>query len=144
VTAEELHDRYVAEIDKRGLDDKYIDGVEERELMQIAIQHGFPPERARAVVVDVCREKGYVIEASLVQFIREKLKLRARTDGSLDPAGFDEIVRETATQLARTTRSPRDVQQLVANTMDDAGYRRARPWWQPDWLQRLRNRKGMN
>jgi hypothetical protein len=144
MTADELHDRYVAEIDKRGGTDKYIDGVEERELMQIAIQHGFPPERARAVVVDVCREKGYVIEASLVQFIREQLKSKAKPDGSLDRDGYDAVVREASGRLIQTTRSPRDVLQLVANTMDDAGYRRARPWWRLDWLHRLRNRGGIN
>jgi hypothetical protein len=144
VTPDELHDRYVAEIDKRGGTDKYIDGVEERELMQIAIQHGFPPERARAVVVEVCREKGYVIEASLVQEIRDRLKSRSRTDGTIDRTGFDDVVRETAVQLARTTRSPQDVLLLVVNTMDDAGYRRARSWWQPDWYGRVKKRIGMN
>ncbi|MBL8866323.1 MAG: hypothetical protein JNK93_12255 [Planctomycetia bacterium] len=144
MTAAELHDRYVAEIDKRGIDDKYIDGVEERELMQIAIQHGFPPERARAVVVDVCREKGYVIEASLVQFIREQLKLKAKSDGSLDRAAYEAVIREASGRLALTTRSPREVMQLVESTMDDSGYRRARPWWQPDWLRRLTNRGGIN
>ncbi len=140
MTPDALHARYVAEIDKRGSDDKYIDGVEERELMQIAIQHGFPPERARAVVVDVCREKGYVIEASVVQFIRERLKARAKADGSLDRAGYEEVVREVAGRLAQTTRSPLDVSRLVQDTMDDAGYRRAMPWWQPEWLRRLRSR----
>lgn len=143
MTAEELHDRYVAEIDKRGGSDKYIDGVEERELMQIAIQHGFPPERARAVVVDVCKEKGYVIEASLVQAIRERLKSVSRADGTIDRIDFEGVVHETTNRLEKTTRSIQEARQLVLNTMEDAGYRTAQSWWQSSWIRDLRNRIGM-
>lgn len=144
MTPEELHDRYVAEIDKRGGNDKYIDGVEERELMQIAIQHGFPLERARGFVVDVCREKGYVIEATLVQAIREKLKSQARPDGTIDRGGFHEVVRQVLPSVSNTTRSHSDVLQLVVNTMDDSGIRRVKKWWHPDWYSRLKKRIGLS
>ncbi len=144
MTPEELHDRYVAEIDRRGSNDKYIDGVEERELMQIAIQHGFPVERARAFVVDVCREKGYVIEATLVQTIREKLKSQARPDGTIDRGRFQEVVRQVLPDVANTTRSHSDVLQLVVNTMDDSGIRRLKKWWHLDWYSRLKKQIGLN
>lgn len=144
MTADELHDRYVAEIDKRGGTDKYIDGVEERELMQIAIQHGFPLERARAFVVEVCREKGYVIEATIVQTIREKLKAMARPDGTLDRAAYDDVVRQALAGVAATTRNRHDVEQLVATTMEDAGLRRLQSWWRPEWYSRVKKRIGWN
>lgn len=143
MTPDELHARYVAEIDRRGGADKYIDGVEERELMQIAIQHGFPLERARAFVVDVCREKGYVIEATVVQFVREKLKSVARPDGTVDKSGFDDLVRQVMLAVQKTTRSANDVVQLVATTLDDAGIRRVGTWWRSGWFARLKKRFGL-
>lgn len=144
MTTEELHDRYIQEIEKRGDPDKYIDGIEERELMQIAIQHGFPPDRARAFVVGVCQEKGYVIEASIVQLIREKLKQHSKPDGTIDRVGFNTIVESILSELAQTTRTRHEILQLVVNTMDDLGYRHSKKWWHPNWYLQLKKQIGLN
>lgn len=143
MSPEELHSRYVAEIEKRGFDDKYIDGVEERELMQIAIQHGFPLERARGFLTDVCKEKGYVIEATVVQLIRDMLKSQAGGKGSVARAGFEAVVRAALGLVAGTTRGERDVRKLVVTTMDDTGIARAKKWWTRDWYSRMKRDLGV-
>jgi hypothetical protein len=143
MSPEELHSRYVAEIEKRGFDDRYIDGVEERELMQIAIQHGFPLERARGFLADVCREKGYVIEATVVQQIRDLLTAHAAGKGTVERAGFETVVRTALGLVSGTTRGERDVRKLVVTTMDDNGISRAKKWWTRDWYSRMKRDLGV-
>ena len=143
MSPEELQSRYVAEIEKRGKDDRYIDGVEERELMQIAIQHGFSTERARTVLTDVCRDRGYVIEAVVVQHIREKLLANAARNRAIRQRAFESVVRETAGLVGGTTRTDRDVRKLVVNTMDDTGITRVKPWWGGDWYSRMKRDLGI-
>lgn len=143
MSPEELQSRYVAEIEKRGQDDRYIDGVEERELMQIAIQHGFSTDRARTVLADVCRERGYVIEAVVVRQIREKLLATAVGRRAVRRSGFEAVVREAAGLVGGTTRTDRDVRTLVVTTMDDAGLTRVKPWWGGDWYSRMKRDLGI-
>src|SRR5258708_4316262 len=99
MTSEELRQRFVNEIEKRAVEDKYIDGLEERELLQIGVQHGYTTEQARGFLVEVGRERGYVIEGAVVQRIRESLGQRAR----MDRREFELLVRETRPAVAGTT-----------------------------------------
>lgn len=133
MTSDELQQRFIAEIEKRGVEDKYIDGLEERELMQIGLQHGYSSEQARSFLINICKEKGYVIEAAVVQRIRESL----RRHGSVSRRGFDEIVNETRPVIAGTTRNERDLRKLVLNTLDDSAARIRRGWFS-DWYARLK------
>jgi hypothetical protein len=144
VSPQELHDRFEAEIDKRGVDDKYIDGVEERELLQIAVQHGFATEWARNFLTDVCKEKGSVIEAAVVQSVRDKLRSTMRTDGRLDRHGFETLVRDVRGILGGTTRTDRDMRKLVAATLDDVGVRTVNSWWRPDWFGSIKRDLGVS
>lgn len=143
MSPDELHARYVAEIENRGRDDKYIDGVEERELMQIAIQHGFSAERARSLLVDVCRERGYVIEATVVQLIRDQLATTGRTDRRINRSAFDAVVNQAVGEVRGTTRTRNDVLKLVVAAMDDGGFTRAKTWWGRDWYSRLKRDLGI-
>ncbi|WP_149113001.1 hypothetical protein [Limnoglobus roseus] len=143
MSPEELQSRYVAEIEKRGVDDKYIDGVEERELMQIAIQHGFSTDRARTFLADVCRERGYVIEAVVVQQIREKLLAKARRNRAIRQSAFESVVREASNLVGCTTRTEGDVRKLVMTTMDDSGIARIKKWWGGDWYSRMKRDLGL-
>lgn len=143
MSPEELHARYTREIENRGRDDKYIDGVEERELMQIAIQHGFSAERARSLLVEVCRQRGYVIEATVVQLIRDQLAAAGRSNHAIDRTAFDTVVQYAVAQVRGTTRTEHDVRKLVMATMDDGGFVRARKWWAGDWYSRMKRDLGI-
>lgn len=136
MTTEELQQRFLREIDARGVDDKYIDGLEERELLQIGLQHGYTTDQARSFLVSACKERGYVIEAAVVQSIRESLRQRLRPCG-LDRRGFDTIVDDTRPALAGTTRSEVDLRRLVVTTIDDSAPRIRRGWF-TDWFAKVK------
>jgi hypothetical protein len=137
MTAEELQQRFVAEIEKRAVDDKYIDGLEERELLQIGLQHGYSTEQARSFLVAVCAQRGYVIEAAVVQRIRESLRRRER----INRQSFEDIVNETRPAIAGTTRNDSDLRRLVVTTLDDSAARIRRGWFS-DWYARLKRDLG--
>jgi hypothetical protein len=137
MTSEELQQRFIAEIEKRAVDDKYIDGLEERELLQIGLQHGYSTEQVRNLLVSVCGQRGYVIEAAVVQRIRESLRRRE----CINHSGFEEIVNETRPALAGTTRNESDLRRLVLATLDDSAARIRRGWFH-DWYARLKRDLG--
>jgi hypothetical protein len=137
MTAEQLHARYLTEIEKRGRDDKYIDGTEERELMQIAIQHGFAPERAREFLTEVCRQK-------VVQAIREKLQSHTQSGGLLARSSFESVVREATSQVSGTTRTDRDIRRLVVATIEDVGLKCQKTWGLLDWYASAKTKLGMS
>lgn len=142
MSPDELHQRYIAEIDHRAVDDRYIDGIEERELLQLAIQHGFGTDWGRRVLTDVCQEKGYIIEAKVIQRIRESLRSATRPDGTLDRAGFNRVVEDTRQMLAGTTLTLREIQALVMQTLEDAGTPRIRKGLLFNWYNRLKKQVG--
>ncbi len=137
MTATELRDRFTAEIEARGRDDRYIDGLEERELLQIALQHGYTTEQARQYLVEVCVARGYVIEASVVQRIRSSLRSRGR----ISRRGFEAIVQEARPALAGTTRNDMDLRRLVVTTLDDSAARIRRGWF-GNWFARIKREVG--
>jgi hypothetical protein len=143
MSPDQLHQRFLAEIEKRAVDDKYIDGVEERELLQIAIQHGFGTDWARTFLADVCKRKGYVIEAAVVQLIRERLKAATRVDGTIDRVGFERVVTDAVGAVSGTTRTPRDVRTLVVTTLEDAGSPRVKRGWFSNWYARMKRDLGV-
>ena len=137
MTTDELQTRFLAEIEARGRDDKYIDGLEERELLQIALQHGYPTEQARRFLVEACETRGYVIEAAVVQRVRASL----RQHGRVSRRGFERIVNEVRPILAGTTRSEADLRRLVLTTLDDSATR-IRKGWFGNWYQRAKREVG--
>jgi len=137
MTTDELRGRFIAEIEARGRDDKYIDGLEERELLQIAVQHGFSTDEARRFLVEVCQSRGYVIEAAVVQRIRDSL----RQFGCVSRRGFERIVNDVRPSVMGTTRSDADLRRLVATTLDDSAVR-IRTGWFGDWFARLKREVG--
>ena len=143
MSPDEIHNRFVNEIEKRGNDDRYIDGLEERELMQIAIQHGFSPDWARQALTEVCQQKGFIIEAAVVQRVRERLKATVFPDGQLDKQGFESLVSEVRTVLQGTTRTDPEIRRLVVNTIDDLGTIRVKTGWFRNWYLQLKRQLRM-
>ena len=98
------------------------------------------PSRFAISSSTVCRERGYVIEAAVVQRIRESLRQR----GSINRGGFEEIVNETRPAIAGTTRNESDLRRLVLTTLDDSAARIRRGWFN-DWYAKMkaRSRRGI-
>jgi hypothetical protein len=138
MTADELHERFLAELDRRGADDNYIDGVEERELLQIAVQHGFAAEAGRKYLFDAARGRGYVVEAAVLRAVADEL----RQSAPLNRGGYERCVATAKAAVAGTTRTDRDVRRLVVAAVDDTATPVRRGWF-GDWWRRERRAIGL-
>lgn len=142
MSPDELQQRFTDEIEKRAVDDKYIDGNEERELLQIALQHGFPTDWARNFLVEVCRTRGYAIEAAVVQLVRERLRSATLSDGRIDWRGFKSVVAEAKLAVAGTSKTESEIRKLVVTTMEDTGLNRVKTGWLGNWYRKLKRDVG--
>ena len=129
-----IQERFVDEIKLRGYDDKFIDKNEEREILQIAIQHGIGAEAGRAALVRVCADLGYVLESDLMKLIKERLDAVAGT--GIDQATFDGVLANLRT-AAQGKRSDRELTQLIVHAIDDSGLK-VKSSWPRNWYRAIK------
>src|SRR5580692_12186040 len=91
MSVEDIKKRFVNEIKLRAYDDKYIDKIEEREILEIAIQHNISIETARATLIQVCEENSYVIESVILKQIKDQLESASRKDGMVERQEFESV-----------------------------------------------------
>jgi len=139
---DELKKRFVDEVKLRGYDDKYIDKIEEREILQIAIQQGVGIEPARAALAQVCEHEAYVLESAVLKQIKERLEVAAAKDGKIDQNEFDAIL-DAVRKAAHGRKNDRDLKKMIILVMEDTGLNRVKTGWFRDWYAGLKRDLGM-
>ena len=138
---DEIKKRFVSEIEQRGYDDKFIDKNEEREILQIAIQLGVRIDNAKLALVQVCEEKGFIIESAIARQIRKEVDSTAGTGGKVDRRGFDAIL-ANARQAIQGKKNDRDLQAMIVDAIEDAGAARVKTGWFSNWYANLKRDLG--
>jgi len=139
MSLEAIDKRFVDEIKLRAYDDKYIDKIEEREILQIAIQQGMAIESARTALAQVCEREGYALESSFVKLVKDRTE---KLDGKISQQEFDGIL-QSARQAALGRRSDRDLKKLIVLVLEDAGFNRVKTGWFTDWYASMKRDLGM-
>jgi hypothetical protein len=134
--------RFVDEIKLRAYDDRYIDKNEEREILQIAIQHGIGIDTARADLATVCEQNGYVLESTLMARIRTQAEAAIATTGHLERDAFDRIF-EDARKHVQGRKNDRELKKIAILVIEDAGLNRVKAGWFTDWYASLKRELGM-
>jgi hypothetical protein len=142
MSPDDIQSRFVDEIKLRAYDDRYIDKNEEREILQIAIQHGIGIDAARESLAEVCAREGYVLESTLFRLIKDQAVAAAGPAGKVDQKTFDEIV-QSAKAAAQGRRGERDLKKMVVTVMEDIGLDRSRSGWFGDWYASLKRDLGL-
>ncbi|HEX3150901.1 MAG TPA: hypothetical protein VHR66_22675 [Gemmataceae bacterium] len=137
-----IQSRFVDEIKLRAYDDRYIDKNEEREILQIAIQHGIGIETAREDLARVCDQNGYVLESSVMKQIREQAESAVAAAGHLDREAFDRIL-DQARSVVLGRKNERELKKIVILVLDDAGLNRVKTGWFTDWYAAIKRELGM-
>jgi hypothetical protein len=141
MSIDDIKKRFVNEIKLRAYDDNYVDRNEEREILQIAIQFGVGIDSARAALVQVCAECGYVLETNILRQIRDQIEAAASNDGMIDRREFDAVfaaVRKTV----EGKKNDRDLKRMIVQVIEDTG-NRAKTGWFSDWYASLKKELGM-
>jgi hypothetical protein len=134
--------RFVDEIKLRAYDDRYIDKNEEREILQIAIQHGIGIDAARADLAHVCDQNGYVLESTLMTRIRTQAEAAVAAAGRLDREAFDRIF-DDARKHVQGRKNDRELKKIAVLVIEDAGLNRVKAGWFTDWYGAIKRELGM-
>jgi hypothetical protein len=141
MTLDEVKRQFVEQVKLRAYDDKYIDKNEEREILQLALQHGVTVDSARAALAQVCEANGYVLESSALKAVREMIDIQAKNDGKIDEKEFGDAV---ALLKVRTEGKKNDIQckRMVVEIIEDNSYK-IKTGMFSNWYSRVKREVGL-
>jgi hypothetical protein len=143
LTPDELKDRFLREIDRRGQTDRFIDADEERELLQIALAYGFDAARGRGLLTEACHARGYKTEREVRDRLRDRLTELTTGGHKLTRAEYEWLVAEAAKAVAGCARTDQDIRRLVLTAIEDTAGVRVRAGWFRDWFTSQKRRVGL-
>ncbi len=142
MTADEVGQRLMAEIERRALNDRYIDRDEEREVLQFAVQMGCGHDDAKAELARLCEARGYVIESAVLGVIADQLATAMANDGKIDRAEFERAFDATK-QAMGGVKPDAEVRKLLVQTMEDTGTNRIKRGLFGDWYAKVKKEVGV-
>lgn len=128
MTLDEIKKQFVEQVKLRAYDDKYIDKGEEREILQLALQHGVTVDSARAALGQVCESNGYVLESRILADIKQSLEVAAGNDGKIDEKEYKDAV---ALLKIKCNNKKNDIQcrRMVLELIDEIGFKTTSGWF---------------
>jgi hypothetical protein len=128
MTLDEIKKQFVEQVKLRAYDDKYIDKGEEREILQLALQHGVTVDSARAALGQVCESNGYVLESRILADIKQTLEVAAGNDGKIDEKEYKDAV---ALLKIKCNNKKNDIQcrRMVLELIDEIGFKTTSGWF---------------
>ena len=139
MTDDPMTDRLVKEIGLRTFADRYLDALEECEVIRIAEQLGMDRSGAQAVIGSFCSKTGTVREGTVRDAIRVKL---SGIPDKLDRPAFDTLA-EAARTAAGGALPLREVQRLAIAVMEETGRSHVKRGWFRNWYAELKRELGV-
>jgi len=143
MSIDDIKKRFVDEVKLRAYDDRYIDRIEEREILQIAIQLGVSIDSARPALLQVCDEQGFVVESRVIKLIKDRLQSAAGADGEVDRPLFEAAVAAAKTAVDGK-KNDREVKRMVLRVMEETGNNKVKTgWFSRNWYASLKRELGV-
>jgi hypothetical protein len=142
MSIDDIKKRFVDEIKLRAYDDKYIDKIEEREILQIAIQLGVSIDSARPALVQVCGEHDFIVESVIVKLIKDEIAAAAGADEMIDRSEFETIAGKVKKAMAGK-KNDREVKKLIVMVMENTGNNKVKKGWFTNWYASLKKDLGV-
>ncbi len=141
MTLDEVKRQFVEQVKLRAYDDKYIDKTEEREILQMALQHGVTVDSARSALVQVCEQNGYVLESAALSAVKDLIQIQASNDGKIDEKEFNDAV---ALLKVKTQGKKSDVQckRMIVELIDEASFK-VKTGMFSNWYARVKREVGV-
>lgn len=142
MSIDDIKKRFVDEIKLRAYDDRYIDKNEEREILQIAIQLGVGIDSARAALIQVCDDNGFVIESLIVKLIKDQVQTAAGSEGMVDQSEFERVF-ANAKKAINGKKNDREVKRMIVHIMEETGNNKVKGGWFRNWYSSLKKDLGV-
>ena len=141
MTLDEIKKQFVEQVKLRAYDDKYIDRTEEREILQIALQHGISVDSARAALAQVCEAQDYVLESKVIAQLKDILDTSASNDGHIDEKEFNDAILNCK-KWTKGKKNDVQCKRMVVEIIDEASYKTSKGWFS-DWYTRMKRDLGV-
>jgi len=141
MTLDEVKRQFVEQVKLRAYDDKYIDKNEEREILQLALQHGVTVDSARAALAQVCEAQNYVLESKVLSQLKDLIDTFAGNDGKIDEKEFTDVV-TTAKKATMGKKNDIQLKRMVIEIIDDNAYK-VKTGLFSNWYSRVKREVGM-
>ena len=141
MSSEGLKKKFVEQVKLRAYDDKYVDKAEEKEILTSAIDDGISVASARAVLMQVCEQNGYILESKLVADAKDLLDTFVGNDGKVDEKEFNDTV---ATLRKRVDGKKTDLElKRLLLTMMQEHQMRAKTGMMSNWHKKALKEAGL-
>ena len=141
MTLDEVKKRFVEEVKLRAYDDKYIDKNEEREILQMALQHGVTVDSARAALAQVCEANGYVLESKVLTQLKDLIDTFAGNDGKVDEKEFNDAVLNCK-KWTKGKKNDVQCKKMVIEIIDDKAFKTSKGWFS-NWYANVKKELGL-
>jgi len=141
MTLDDLKRQFVEQVKLRAYDDKYIDKGEEREILQMALQHGVTVDSARAALAQVCEQNGYVLESSALKAVKELIDIQAANDGKIDEKEFNDAVALLKTRT-QGKRNETQCKRMVIEVIEENSFK-IKTGMFSNWFTRVKREVGL-
>jgi hypothetical protein len=138
---DEVKRQFVEQVKLRAYDDKYIDKNEEREILQLALQHGVTVDSARAALAQVCEAQNYVLESKVLSQLKDLIDTFASNDGKIDEKEFNDVV-TTAKKATMGKKNDIQLKRMIIEIIDDNAYK-VKTGMFSNWYSRVKREVGM-
>lgn len=125
----------------RAFDDKYIDTIEERDILQQGLGLGMTVDQARQALMSTCRSQGYILESEISRDFLAKLEFFAIRDNGLTRRTFDEAC-ALGMGLVGKIKGEIAVRRMHCRLIDDHGLR-IRKGWFFNWYASMKRGLGL-
>lgn len=126
----------------RAYDDKYIDKIEERDILQQGLELGMTVDQARDALAAICLENGYIMESAVFRDLLQRLCKLAQRDRGLSRASFQEAC-GLGSQLLGNLKGEIAVKRMVCRLIDDHGVP-IRKGWFSNWYASVKRDLGLS
>ncbi|MCE2804778.1 MAG: hypothetical protein LW700_06140 [Gemmataceae bacterium] len=143
MTIEQVRDDFGKRLQARPAGDRYLDRPWEREALRFALGNGVTVDIARQALIEMCQDRGFLLESTVLRDARHRLSVRAAANQKIDEREFGEVtaaIREKlGDRLEETT-----IHRMLCEIIDDNQYPVHKGLFGENrWYEKVRNSAGL-
>jgi len=91
MTLEQIREDFGKRLEARPAGDRYLDRPWEREALRFALGNGVTVDIARQALIEMCQDRGFLLESAVLRDARHRLTVRAAARQKIDEREFLEL-----------------------------------------------------
>jgi len=140
--SDDIRQRFINEIKLRAFDDQYVDRVEEKEILQIAISMNVDIDTAHMALIQACKMQSYVLESEMLGEMKTQLRAFAGNDGKVDEKEF-ELILQTMQAKVNGKKTAVELKRMIIEEMENSGLNNVKTGLFSNWYTKAKRETGL-